>query len=207
MKEVEDMKCPEEGMLQALIDNELTMDERDEILSHLEECEDCRRAYEKLEESNSFAMDKIMLYRDFCSEDSRVPVRPFDKKQLGLMYIFRKGVMPFMVKYKKLGTAACAALLIAVCVFVQPVNAAVSNFLSIFRVENVKGITVTLDDLKQIRDEINAHKSEIDMDKLGRINMQGGQKIWISQSEAKKISDFLHLLTILINILVTRCFD
>lgn len=94
-----------------------------------------------------------------------------------------------MLKQRKVVAAVCAALLVVACITIEPVKAAVSSALSIFRVQNVKGITVTLKDIQQIQQELSKGNGEISLDKMGSIKMQGGQKKTSSQEEAKNLTD------------------
>jgi hypothetical protein len=95
-----------------------------------------------------------------------------------------------MLKSKKVAAAACAVLLVTAGVTVEPVKAALSSALSIFRVENVKGITITLEDMQQIQQKLSSGQGEISLDKMGSIKMQGGERRTSSQEEVKNLTDF-----------------
>ncbi|WP_238886143.1 DUF4367 domain-containing protein [Clostridium sp. YIM B02551] len=94
-----------------------------------------------------------------------------------------------MLRTKKLVIAVCAALLVTAGITVQPVKAAISSTLSIFRVENVKGITVTLEDIQQIQQKLSSGQGDISLDKIGSIKMQGGDNRYASQEEVKNLPD------------------
>jgi hypothetical protein len=94
-----------------------------------------------------------------------------------------------MLKSRKFVTAACAVLLVTACITVEPVKAAITSALSIFRVENVKGITITLADMQEIQNKLSSGQGEISLDKMGSIKMEGGQKRTSSQEDVKKLSD------------------
>lgn len=100
-----------------------------------------------------------------------------------------KGVINNMLKSRKFASAACVALIVTVCITVQPVKAAIASALSIFRVENVKGITVTLEDMQQIQSKLSSGQGEISLDKMGSIKMEGGKKRTSSREDVKKLSD------------------
>jgi hypothetical protein len=103
--------------------------------------------------------------------------------------INNKGVFDNMLKHRKFVAAACAALLVTACTTVEPVKAALASVLSIFRVENVKGITITLEDMQQIQQKLSSGQGEISLDKMGSIKMQGGQKRTSSQEDVKNLPD------------------
>lgn len=184
------MICPGKGMIQAYIDDELNSEEKCELKKHLSECKECTKLYEELSCNEAFACEKIELYKNEYANDMDKVVRPFSYSNPDIINNLLKGVSSFMRRYKKVAAMTCVALIAVMCVTVQPIRAAVSDFLSIFRVDNVKGITVTLDDIRQIQDQIKSHSSEIDMDKLGKIKIDGGDKKWISYDDARNITDF-----------------
>jgi len=94
-----------------------------------------------------------------------------------------------MLKQKKFVLAVCAALLLTVCISVQPVKAALANALSIFRVENVKGINVTIEDMRQIQQKLSSGQGEISLEKMGSIKMQGGKMSTSSPEDVKNLTD------------------
>ncbi|MDD7796316.1 DUF4367 domain-containing protein [Clostridium sp. 'White wine YQ'] len=94
-----------------------------------------------------------------------------------------------MLRQKKFVIAVCAALLVTAGITVQPVKAAISSTLSIFRVEKMKGITVTLEDIQQIQQKLSSGKGEISLDKIGSIKMQGGDNRSASQEDVKNLPD------------------
>jgi hypothetical protein len=183
------MKCPGNDVLQAYIDGELEIGIRKNIETHLGDCDKCKSQLAVLKENDDFVFAKIKGYRQHFEECS-VPSRP----QIGVrpqdINMDNKGVFNYMKKYKKFVAAACAALLIITGVTVEPVRAALSNMLSIFRVENMKGITLTLEDMQQIQKNLASGQGEISLDKMGSVKMQGGKSRASSQEDVKNLSDF-----------------
>lgn len=182
------MKCPGNDVLQAYIDSELEIGMRKNIEAHLTECDRCKSQLAVLKENDDFVFGKLKNYRQNF-EEYNVPSshKPWEASQNVDRY--NKGVFKYMLKYKKITAAACAALLVTTCITVQPVKAAISSVLSIFRVENVKGITVTLEDIEQIQKQIASGKGDISLDKMGSIKIEGGKERSASKEEVKKISE------------------
>lgn len=185
------MKCPDTGILQMYIDGELDIVLRKELESHLLTCQRCRSSVTGLKENDDFVFEKIKAYKqyndvnvDTVFKPANLPL-PEDSNEA-----VRKGVSYYMIKYKKLAAAACAVLVITSCVAIQPVRAAISSALSIFRVENVKGINITLADIREIQDKLSSKAPEINLDKIGRIKSTGGLQKQITLKEAKNITDF-----------------
>lgn len=184
------MICPREGLIQSYIDGELDPRKVKELEAHISACENCSKEYEMLKQNNIFVSDCMEQYEKDYNENSCMEVKPYIERAAKVWDILERGVISIMKRYKKTAIATCVMLIAVMCITVQPIRAAVSDFLSVFRVENVKGITVSLDDLKKIQDQIKTHASEIDMDKLGKIKIDGGEKNWISYDTAARIKDF-----------------
>jgi hypothetical protein len=182
------MKCPGNDVLQAYIDGELEIGMRKNIENHLAECDKCKSLLAALKENDDFAFAKLKNYRQHF-EECNVPLNPQPWSKRQNINMNNKGVFNQMLKNRKFVAAACAALLVTAGITVQPVKAAISSMLSIFRVENVKGITITLEDMQQIQDQIASGKSEISLEKMGSMKMYGGKAKSSSKEEVKKISD------------------
>lgn len=182
------MKCPENDVLQAYIDGEIEIGNRKNIETHLADCDKCKSLLAALKENDNFVFERLRGYRQHY-EECNVPcsAQPSVKRQN--INTHNKGVFNHMLKYKKLVAVACATLLITACITVQPVKAAIASALSIFRVENVKGINITLADMQEIQKKLSSGQGEIDIDKMGSIKIQGGEKRTSSQEDVKNLPD------------------
>ncbi|SHI45106.1 DUF4367 domain-containing protein [Clostridium intestinale] len=94
-----------------------------------------------------------------------------------------------MLKNKKTITLICTAILAVAIINGQTVNAAISKTLSIFRAQDLKGVTVTIDDIQQIQSKLSSGQGEISLEKMGNIKVQGGQKKVSSKEDVKSITD------------------
>ncbi|MGE5328504.1 MAG: DUF4367 domain-containing protein [Deltaproteobacteria bacterium] len=183
------MKCFEDGILQAYLDGELEIDTKKQLENHLLVCSKCKDCLNQLKANDDFAFEKINSYKRFTFDNMhsiREPVVSKFKNKLG--YTNSKGEQSFMSKYKKLLATACSAAIVVSCISIQPVRAAISNVLSVFRVESIQSVNITLKDLDQIRDKLNNLNSDVSMDKFGRISRHGGELKEISFEEALKLS-------------------
>lgn len=186
------MKCPDIGMLQAYIDGESDIGLKKNIESHLICCPKCSTAYRKLKGNDDFAFDSITKYKQYTDENFSPASRPFKAASVQSGEVdSKKGAEQFMsyfYKYRKIAAGICAALVITTCMSIQPVRAAVSNALSIFRVENVKGLNISVDDIQQIQNKLRNKEPEIDLQKFGKIKTIGGQQRQVTLEEAKKVA-------------------
>lgn len=173
-------KCYDIGSLQAYIDGELDIKERKDLENHIVQCRKCSDALNELIEVDNFVFTKIGSYKEYIEENSNLNIKPNINKQETNK---KKGVSCFMIKYRKIAAVACACAVIAFGLTLQPVRAAIADALMIFRAESVKGINITLEDIEKIQQSIESKQPEIDMDKLGKIKMQGGETKVISPED------------------------
>lgn len=174
------MKCPNEGTIQSYIDRELNDVEMEALEMHLFQCEKCKKAYEELNSVNIFAMGKLQEYK------KEFNMSPIKTGNMDIAVNSKKGVFKDMKKYKKIAAAACAAIVLTTCVTVKPIRAAVINGVSIFRAKDIKSVNISLDDVKKLEQALNEHKTDIDIDKIGKVNFQGGEQKELTIDEAKK---------------------
>lgn len=189
------MKCPDKGIIQAFIDCELDIELKKEIENHISSCTKCSESLKELKENDDFVFGKLKGYKKFIEDNTASfskPIVPGSSNHTG--FIEKKGVSMFMSKYKKVIAAACAVIVIAACITFQPLRSAIASTLSIFRVENIKGITVSLHDLQEIQQKLQSNQPEINMDKMGKIKTSGGQRKAESLKELQGFSDFKVLL-------------
>lgn len=182
------MDCINKSDLQAYIDNELNKLEKEKIKSHLENCKNCRKAFNELKDNNNYVSKVLSEYRestDRISELKEIPHFQYREETIS-----KKKRFAFIQKYKKAVIAASIVVLIATGLIVPPIRAALSEFLSIFRVENIEGINMTLEELHDIQNQIKNHVTEIDLKEMGNIKIKGGKERWISKKDAGNLTDF-----------------
>lgn len=178
------MKCPTEGRIQSYIDGELNDIEMNEVEMHIFQCEKCKDVYKELKSSNSFTIAKLQSYKNSLN------IKPIRPSNGSMKMKNEKGVFNNMKKYKNIAAAACAAIVVTSCVTVTPIRAAITNAVSIFRVHDMKSVSVSLDDVKKLESELQAHKSDINIDKIGKIKFQGGEQKDVTLEDAKKVLPF-----------------
>jgi hypothetical protein len=178
------VKCLSEGNIQAYIDNELSDIEMKELEMHLFQCEKCKEVYMELKSVNSFAVEKLQDYKEEFN------ISPIKTKNMNIEIKDKKGEFKIMKKYKKIAVAACAVLAITTCVSVKPIRAAVINAASIFRANDIKSVNISLDDVKKLQSELEKRKTDINIDKIGKVKYQGGEQKNVTMNEAKKALPF-----------------
>lgn len=185
------MKCADKGMLQTYIDGELDIGMKKELESHLVGCEKCSALYQELKGNDDFAFGKIQHYHAHYSESAGVDAKPL--KNVPSDGRNRNKTTFSLLKYRKFIAAACLVFVATTCLYVQPIRAAISNALSIFRVENVKGIHISLEDIENIRTELQKKNPQISMEQYGKIGIVGGEEK-PATLEALKSDPDIHIL-------------
>ena len=152
----------------------------------MEQCSFCKEKYKKLKENDNFTFKKINNYTKFIDKEY-INVEPieikFKENVVNFNYGKRRGVFNMFKKYKRYAVAVSLILVLTVVFAVQPVRAAVYDVLSIFRADNVKGISISMKDIREISEKIDSKNPEIDIEKFGKIKTAGGKQINISIDE------------------------
>ncbi|ADL50210.1 anti-sigma factor family protein [Clostridium cellulovorans] len=178
------MKCPNEGLIQAYIDKELNDFEMKEIEIHLSQCEKCKETYTELNSLNKFTLEKLNVYKEDFNVSNLKPTN------LNIEMKSKKGVFKDMKKYKNIAVAACAALAITTCVTVEPIRATIIDAVSIFRAKEIKSVDISLSDINDLEKALQEHKTDIDIDKIGKVNFHGGERKTVTLDEAKTTLPF-----------------
>jgi hypothetical protein len=178
------VKCIKPGIIQAYIDGELDIAGKKDIEKHIGECEKCRESYNRLKNTDDFVFEKTSVYKQHYA---KCAVPQTDNK---FVAVTDKAGPGFFPKFRKVIGAACICLAVAVCVTIQPVRAFITNALSIFRIENIKGLNISLADLEEIRSRLAAKENEINIENMGRIVMDGFITSEVSMEEVKTFKDF-----------------
>jgi hypothetical protein len=102
----------------------------------------------------------------------------------------KKGKWYNNMKYKKLVTAAAAVAMVAIIGF-TPVSSMASNFLTIFRVEKVKAIAITPEDMSQLEKLMREGAGGADIGNFGKVEVKGSpETAAVTLEEARNAVDF-----------------
>lgn len=185
-------KCLDQGVLQALIDGELELDGRKAAEKHLAVCPECRARFAVLKGNDDFVFAKLKSYQGWIAAKTAGSGRVVPQKCIrgDQKNVNPKGVLTMARKYQGIAVAAGVLITIAVCVTVQPVRAAFAKALMILRVEDIKSIEISLQDIEEIRRQIESKTPEINVAKFGKIRINGGERENITVAEARAIREF-----------------
>lgn len=175
------MNCLSENQLQAYIDSELDEESALIVKTHLETCQPCNRLFEKMEAANGFASAKINAYlADVDAKSTLSTYTPVNQ-----IKPIRGGEKNFMKSYKRYIATAAAVCLLVAGFTVEPVRAAVSDAVSIFRANDIKTMDISLEDLSALEKALSQNEGKIDIENLAKVETTGGTTKTVSLAEAE----------------------
>ncbi|RNB60044.1 zf-HC2 domain-containing protein [Brevibacillus gelatini] len=189
------MKCADTGLMQTFLDGECDAQESAQLRAHLEECGQCQALLEELKALDDWSREKIEAHvfaqADQVKVDTEAAWQRFSQTvgktkkselhdwQSHGQHRAKRSWQEMNKSTKRWMTAASAAAVVAVSLSFPQVQAAASDFLSIFRMNKVEFVKVTPEDLQQV-------ESWIANGNVGEMDLQGIGKIWIDGMEEGK---------------------
>jgi hypothetical protein len=156
--------CYDEGRLIAYLDEEVPQAERAEISEHVSACDACTASLEGLRADGEFAATKLAGLRPAAQV---VPLPTREHRPAAAA-----GGRAAWRTYA--AVAAAAALVVASFAF-APVRSAAADLLRVFRVDNVKTVTLTRADLTSIQETLKSGSGHVDLKSLGEAWIEGAK--------------------------------
>ncbi|HOV79484.1 MAG TPA: zf-HC2 domain-containing protein [Bacillota bacterium] len=182
--------CCDEGTLQAFLDGEAVSGTRDEIEEHLQNCRSCRDLLGRLRENQSFTdarLDGYVRSRAGAARSRSGGAPPAGRGSTRL----RKGVFEMLSKYRMAAIAAAVVLALAVSLSFGSVRSAAGELLAVFRVEKVKTVSITPEDMTRIEKALREGAGEIGIENFGTIELKfEGTPGPVTLEEARAAADF-----------------
>jgi len=165
--------CIKQGTLQAYLDGELAGREADRVAAHLAECPRCRARAERLEADRRLvaaALDRHLRYAGLQRDDLLAAWSGLQEK--GPAGTIWEGVREKMGRFKMAAVAAVTVCVLAVPFVFAPVRALAMEFLDVFRVERVRVVDISAEELKEIERALTG-QGTVDIEDFGRITAAG----------------------------------
>lgn len=153
--------CYEEGDWQAYLDEEVSTENRKAMSGHLADCLICRRRLALLRDNQEFVTGKLAAF---------LAAEPVERENDPLAH--KKGVFFLQPRYKKILAPVAAAVLLAGVLSYGPARTYAGNLLSIFRVQSVQTISLSQQDVTQLR-SLFAKGGQVDIRNFGKIETSG----------------------------------
>lgn len=172
--------CYTKEVLQQILDNAYEGDLK-EALEHIESCPICKKNFRQLKESDDLVLNALQ-------KDIRIPsIHAFDPNQK-----FEKERRSITMSHNFRRWSAIAATLIIICsVFaIHPVRAAAAEFLKMFRVQDVKAISISEQDINKMNNLFESGKGSVDINNMIKCSVNTSQqKSYVENPTADTIKE------------------
>ncbi|MFP3389966.1 anti-sigma factor family protein [Brevibacillus sp. SIMBA_040] len=195
------MKCADTGFMQSFLDGECGLQESERFIAHLETCTECSEQLEALSALDSWTRGtlKQQLFRptDQVKVNTEAAWQTFSQRigqhtsfvsqnrTANQEHVAKRSWKDMNQKTKRWVTGSSVAAVLVVSLSFPQVQAAASDFLSIFRMDKVEFVKVTQDDLAQVEGWLNSGKA-------GEMELAGIGKLWIDEADQGKIDKGEH---------------
>lgn len=180
------MKCPNEGFLQSYLDGEIDREARKAFASHLQHCTACRSQMEemkKLDQWTELALQEALPQPSAHDSyiDTEAAWQRFKKRiqPHSTITTKKREGKPMKKPYKKIISGAAAAAIVLGSFTIPQVQAAASNLLSIFRVNQVEMVKLTESDIREIENWMADGENGIK-------EIKGIGKVWIDEKDTNE---------------------
>jgi hypothetical protein len=190
------VRCYDTGTLQAYLDGEFNESDRKRLEEHLLACDACCAELERLRENQNFTNAKLNGYYDALASDHVDTGLAWNRFSWGRLKEQTashrgKGVFNMLARYRSAGVAAVVVLAIAATFSFGSVRSAASELLSVFRVEKVKTVNITPEDMANIEKSIREGAGQVDIENFGKFEFSGKiESSKVTQAEAGEAVDF-----------------
>lgn len=169
------MKCPDEGQLLAYQEKELEFIGAIAIEDHLATCRICQRRLQVLQEDLEFCRTAITpSLKQGLEQPVTGQYRVWEKVKR--THTSKKEVK-ILMKFKKAAIAAVVILTMVGLLSIPSVRAVADNLLQIFRVNQVSTVTLTAQDVNNLKAALNMGDAEVDLDQFGQMKTIGKQSL------------------------------
>lgn len=195
------MKCVDTGFMQSFLDGECGLQESERFIAHLETCTECSEQLEALSALDSWTRRALeqQLFRptDQVKVNTEAAWQTFSQRigqptsvvqqnrTANQDHVAKRSWKNMNQKTKKWVTGSSVAAVLVVSLSFPQVQAAASDFLSIFRMDKVEFVKVTQEDLQQVEGWLNSGKA-------GEMELKGIGKLWIDEADQGKIDKGEH---------------
>ncbi|MZP30349.1 DUF4367 domain-containing protein [Heliobacterium undosum] len=170
------MNCRDQGTWQAFLDNEVSAAEKEELQRHLDTCAPCAATLSELTELEHWSNRQVTAYQQVIETEAPFPpataLPPFqpDKLRAPLPKDKQGGTM-MTTQWKKWLSVAAAAALVTGALTVAPVQQAVADFLSLFRVQKLQVVQVSPEQINDMAQAVKSKVGQVDLKQFGQVDV------------------------------------
>ena len=173
--------CYDKEIFQQIIDGEYEGN-IEEVKEHIANCEKCKRNFEELQKTEIFINEK--LNAGFKAPE----MRKIDVEyQLFKFYKKERGRKNMNSKVRKLAAVAATLTIFMGAMSYQPIRVKAAELLNVFRVNEVKGISITDDNIRKIGDAFEKGEGKVDLQDFVFADVKSKEEpIQLSKTEISK---------------------
>ena len=179
------MGCYEDHLLLAYMDGELKSESM-AVESHLQECNQCQARLRALADDEQYLegvlsdhLEEVELGHAFKQESwirFKFQLSSNPKQKPARVSPGRRQVSPGVGRAKfRLGVAAAVVLLLIGSLALGGVRSAVADLLSVFRVDRIETIGVSIQDMAQMDEALKKGVERIDIENIGTFRVKGSE--------------------------------
>jgi hypothetical protein len=206
--------CFDLGQLEEYMDGESTLEQSSEISAHLLECHRCRERLEGIRQAARLVKHRLDAW---MGQEAPVPTegeaawesiisraqlketeedyQSLKNRHIGVRNALKvtlgREVKDMIKKHRAAATAAVVLLALGIALSFGPVRGAAANFLAVFRADQIKTVSLSIDDLRGIEQALQQGGRNIDLEQFGRVEIKEDIRYTSSTlAEAAKKVDF-----------------
>jgi hypothetical protein len=154
------MLCPDKGNWQAFLDGEVSALEKTTLERHVQECPQCQQTLVELSDLAMWSTNRLTKYQSFIldnnSEENKV------QSSKGRDFWMKRS-------FKKWAAVAASVVVLTGALTFTPVQDAVADLLSIFRVQKIETVKINPEQLNQMARDIEAKAGQVDLQQFGEV--------------------------------------
>lgn len=188
--------CYDKEIFQQIIDGEYEGNV-EKVKEHIKNCEMCKRNFEEVQETEVFVSGKLnsgIRITEMRKIDTEYQLFKFYKKE--------KGREKMNSKAKKLAAVAATLTILVGAMSYQPIRVKASELLNVFRVNEVKGISITEDNINKIGEAFEKGAGKVEFEDFVTADVKSKDepielfKTEISKEAVKKYKPDVELIPI-----------
>ncbi|MCL5290779.1 MAG: DUF4367 domain-containing protein [Bacillota bacterium] len=181
------MSCPDKGAWQAYLDKEIADAQRVEFEEHAAHCSRCKKILEELIDLADWTDNRLTRFQHAL--DERISKHNPSRHQAPNTLVYSKkkeGMGRMSNKFKKWTAVAASVLLLTGVLSLAPVQEAVADLLSVFRVQKIQMVKVSPEEMQQMARAIETKVGEVDLKQFGKMEVtKKPEQVKVSLAEAQ----------------------
>lgn len=162
------MRCPDKGSWQAYLDDEVHSFEKKEYAEHMAHCKQCQETLEELSELEVWSGKCLTNYQKALNMELTKQAPQQRKIQANKK---KTGGYWMTSKLKRWTAVAASVLVMTGMLSFSPVQEALADFLSIFRVQKIETVKLSPAEMEQMAQAIETKVGPVDLKQFGKMEV------------------------------------